>query len=113
MIQDKRHVMSVVLGKLHSVKSSKTVTFSIDGHACPFAGSGASHVNRSAQRQHSNNDNEHDNDRIWWHDVVSVVDRGFGRVGNGGVDGLGVDDGRCMSDRGVSRVLGRSHIQPR
>ena len=56
-------MMSVVCGKLHSVKSSKTATFNIDGHACPFAGSGASHVKRSAQRQHNNNDNEHDDDR--------------------------------------------------
>ena len=105
--------MSVVFGKLHSVKTSKTVTFNIDGHACPFASSSASHTGRSAQRQHNNNDNEHDNDRIWWPDIVSVVESGFGGVGDGRVAGLGVDDGRCMLDRGFNRLLGRSHIQKR
>ena len=76
------------------------------GHVCPFAGSGASHVNRSNQQQYNNNDN----DRIRWHDVVSIVEGGFGGVGNGGVDGVGVYDGRCMSDRGFKSSVGVDRI---
>ena len=64
-----------------------------------FLGNGASYVNRSDQQQHNNNDDQHDNDRIRWHDVVSVVEEGSDGVGNGGNHGLGVD-GECMSDRG-------------
>ena len=71
-----------------------------------FLGNGASCVSRSNQQQHNNNDDEHDNDRIWWHDVVSVVEGGFGGVGNGGVHGLGVGDGRCMSDQGFKSSFG-------
>ena len=63
-------------------------------------GNGASHVNRINQRQqHNNNGNKHDDGRILWHDVVSVVGEGNGGVGHGGNHGLGVD-GECMPDRG-------------
>ena len=98
-------MMSAVVGRLHGVKSSKTMTFN---SSVGFLGNGASYVTRSNQQQHHNNDNEHDNDRVCWQDVVSVVEGGFGGVGNGGVHGLGVDNGGC-----ISRVLGRSDIQPR
>ena len=49
-------------------------------------GNGALYVNRSDQQQ-NNNDNKHDDDRIRWHDVVSVVEGSYRGVWNGGNHG--------------------------
>ena len=48
MIQDKRHMMSVVVGKLHNVKSSKKMTFN---SSIGLLGNEASYVNRSSEQQ--------------------------------------------------------------
>ena len=53
MIQDKRHMMSVVFGKLHGVKSSKSVTFN---SFVGLHGNEASHVERNKQHDSTNDE---------------------------------------------------------
>ena len=72
--------MSVVFGKLHGVKSSKSVTFN---SFVGLRGNEASYVKRDIQQQHHNDNDECSDGRSRGHEVVSVDRGGVGGVPTG------------------------------